>query len=358
MSPGVYVESVSSGIRTIHGVPTADTAFVGAFGAGPEGEVVAVASYADFAVTFGKSGGGPLRLFFENGGRRAYVVRVSAADETVPEALDAIPDPGPATLCLPSLATVGGPAYTDGFRTALDWCRRRRCFLLADPPIDATAAGVEQVAEWAARHPSPNAAAYHPRLSPPRAREVVASGAVAGIYARIDGARGVWKAPAGTEAAVKGADAAIRLGDREAEILAEAQVNPLRIFPGRGTLLWGARTLAGNDNEWRYVNVRRLALFVERSVHYGTRWAVFEPNGEPLWATARRSVEDFLQRLFRDGALPAPTADQAYFVKCDRTTMTEADIAAGRLVLLVGFAPVKPAEFVILRIEHQVEPPG
>ena len=133
------------------------------------------------------------------------------------------------------------------------------------------------------------------------------------------------------------------------DILNPRGVNALRYFPGRGNLVWGARTTT-SDPDWKYINVRRLFIFVEHSIDKGTQWVVFEPNDEPTWAKVRRSVGDFLTRIWMDGMLQGKTKEQAYFVRCDRTTMTQADIDNGRLIVLVGIAPVKPAEFVIFRI--------
>jgi phage tail sheath protein FI len=137
-------------------------------------------------------------------------------------------------------------------------------------------------------------------------------------------------------------------------------VNVLRALPGAGTVIWGGRTLAGADaaaSEWKYVNVRRLALFVEDSIDQGTQWARFEPNSEPLWASIRTSAGTFLHELFRRGAFPATTPRDAYFVRCDATTMTQNDIDNGNLIVLVGIAPLKPAEFVVFRIGQRVRRP-
>jgi phage tail sheath protein FI len=135
----------------------------------------------------------------------------------------------------------------------------------------------------------------------------------------------------------------------EQDILNPRGVNVLRWFQGRGNLVWGARTTS-TDPDWKYVNVRRLFIFVEESIGKATQWVVFEPNDEPLWARVRRSVSDFLTRLWMDGMLQGSKKEEAYFVRCDRTTMTQADIDNGRLIMLIGIAPVKPAEFVIFRI--------
>ncbi|MDD4767588.1 MAG: phage tail sheath subtilisin-like domain-containing protein [Desulfotomaculaceae bacterium] len=179
------------------------------------------------------------------------------------------------------------------------------------------------------------------RLCPP-------GGHMAGIYARSDTERGVHKAPANEM--VRGAvDLEFQITKGEQDILNPRGVNCIRAFPGRGIRVWGARTLS-SDPLWKYINVRRLFLFLEESIDQGTQWVVFEPNNEKLWARVKRTVSEFLTRVWRDGALMGTRPEEAFFVQVDRTTMTQDDLDNGRLVVLVGVAPVKPAEFVIFRI--------
>ena len=205
------------------------------------------------------------------------------------------------------------------------------------------------------------AAYYHPwlRITDPRTQlpmEIPPGGHLAGIYARSDIERGVHKAPANE--IIRGlysdpldptAGLKVQVSKAQQDILNPRGVNVLRYFVGRGNLVWGARTTT-LDPDWKYVNVRRLFIFVEESIEEATQWVVFEPNDEPLWARVRRSVGAFLTRLWMDGMLQGKTREEAYFVRCDRTTMTQADIDNGRLIMLIGIAPVKPAEFVIFRI--------
>lgn len=181
---------------------------------------------------------------------------------------------------------------------------------------------------------------------------------VAGVYAQTDESRGVWKAPANIS--LNGvARPALPVTDIEQEQITTdpgtgKSVNAIRTFPGKGTLVWGARTLAGNDNEWRYVPVRRFALMLEESISKGTQWAVFEPNDEPLWTQLRASVENYLMVQWRHGALAGAKPEQAFFVRTGLGyTMTAQDILDGILIIEVGFAPLKPAEFIILRIVHK-----
>jgi hypothetical protein len=179
------------------------------------------------------------------------------------------------------------------------------------------------------------------RLIPP-------GGHVAGIYARSDIERGVHKAPA-NEVVRGAADLEFQITKGEQDILNPRGVNVIRAFPGRGIRVWGARTLS-SDTLWKYINVRRLFLYVEESIEEGTQWVVFEPNNEKLWARVRATITEFLTRVWRDGALMGTKPEEAFFVKCDRTTMTQDDIDNGRLICIIGIAPVKPAEFVIFRI--------
>jgi len=173
-------------------------------------------------------------------------------------------------------------------------------------------------------------------------------GHIAGIYARSDIERGVHKAPANE--VVRGAqELQFSLTKAEQDILNPKGVNCTRVFPGRGIRVWGARTVS-SDPLWKYLNVRRLFLYVEESIERGTQWVVFEPNDEKLWARVKQTIIQFLTGVWRGGALMGLTPDEAFFVKCDRTTMSQDDIDNGRLIIKIGIAPVKPAEFVIFRI--------
>jgi phage tail sheath protein FI len=207
-----------------------------------------------------------------------------------------------------------------------------------------------------------NSALYYPwvrapdRLQDSALRSFPPCGFVAGIYARTDAARGVWKAPAGSDAGLTGAIGLdLAMNDRENGQLNPRAINCLRTLPVYGSVVWGARTLHGDNDrgsEWKYVPVRRMALFLEESLYRGTQWVVFEPNDEPLWAQIRLNVGAFMQNLFRQGAFQGRTPREAYFVKCDRETTTQNDINLGIVNIHVGFAPLKPAEFVVLRIQQ------
>lgn len=245
------------------------------------------------------------------------------------------------------------------------YCSERRAVLLVDPPSQAdgwaAAGGITDDAITKVLPRSANAAMYFPRLlapNPLRAGRIEAyapSGAVAGVTARIDAQRGVWKAPAGLEAKLRGVLApALNLTDEDQRTLNARAVNAIRAMSNAGVVIWGARTLVGVDavtSEWKYLPVRRLALYLEGSLLRGMAWVAFEPNGERLWQQIRFSVGNFLNSLFRQGAFPGGSPTEAYFVRCDATTTSPADVAQGMVRCLVGFAPLKPAEFVVLRLQ-------
>ena len=182
------------------------------------------------------------------------------------------------------------------------------------------------------------------------------SGTIAGLYARTDASRGVWKAPAGTEASLVGAQGVEKvLTDLQNGTLNQKGVNCIRVFPATGVVSWGARTLRGDDglsDEYKYIPIRRLALYIEESLYRGTQWVVFEPNDEPLWAQIRLNIGSFMQSLFRQGAFQGKSPQEAYFVKCDKETTTQDDINRGIVNIIVGFAPLKPAEFVVIMIQQ------
>jgi phage tail sheath protein FI len=219
---------------------------------------------------------------------------------------------------------------------------------------------LNQIRDFRGQFDSKYAALYHPWIEildplsppvpgvPPRKLMLPPSGFVAGIYARSDIERGVHKAPANE--VVRGLTRfEANINTPRQEVLNPEGINCLRFFEGRGSRVWGARTIS-SDPEWKYVNVRRLFIYVEHSLDKATQWAVFEPNGERLWRNIRQTVEDFLFVLWRDGALIGDKPEQAYFVRCDRTTMTQNDLDNGRMICLVGIAPSRPAEFVIFRV--------
>jgi Bacteriophage tail sheath protein len=266
-------------------------------------------------------------------------------------------------LCIPLAAEIGGTAMDQIIAKALALCQERRVFFIVDIP--PTINEVQEVKDWLEDHNAirdRNTALYFPRLKIPdplddfRLRSVGASGTMAGLYARIDTTRGVWKAPAGTEATMAGVvELDTKLTDPQNGTLNPLAINCARTFPVYGNVAWGARTLDGSDqagSEWKYIPVRRLALFLEESLFRGTKWVVFEPNDEPLWAKIRLNVGAFMMRLFRQGAFQGSTPDKAFYVKCDEETTPQSDRDLGIVNIEVGFAPLKPAEFVVIKIQQ------
>lgn len=274
-------------------------------------------------------------------------------------------------LCIPPYLPSGNidPAL---ITSAIAYCRKRRAMMIVDPPkewTDKDKAKAGTIPNPAGGGPIPYiaevsnyAALYFPRLRQPnplrdnQMEDFAPCGAVAGVMARTDTSRGVWKAPAGLEANLVGVpQLSVPLTDNENGELNPLGINCLRAFPAAGRVVWGARTLEGDDrlaSQWKYVPVRRTALFIEESLYRGTQWVVFEPNDEPLWSQIRLNIGAFMQNLFRQGAFQGTTPREAYFVKCDSETTTQNDINLGIVNIVVGFAPLKPAEFVIIKIQQ------
>ena len=268
-------------------------------------------------------------------------------------------------LCIPPFtSTEDGQVSPALWDEAAGYCRDRRAMLLIDPPrawnsvddVDAAAINAHVVQR------SANAALYFPWICSPnplkenRLEPFAPSGAVAGVISRIDATRGVWKAPAGQEATLAGVqELEVPMTDGENGDINPLGVNALRTFRVAGRVVWGARTLVGADqlaSQWKYVPVRRLALFIEESLYRGTQWVVFEPNDEPLWSQIRLNLGAFMHDLFRQGAFQGTTPRAAYFVRCDSETTTQSDIDRGIVNIVVGFAPLKPAEFVVIKIQQ------
>lgn len=482
--PGVYIEEIPSGVRTIGGVSTSIAAFAGWAPKGPTDRAVLCLSWSDYDRVFGGLDarsylGYAVSQFFGNGGTQCYIVRLAAADAkfatavidglelvatgqgawanlyqivTKPRADDAarfrldvvvkatgetaesflnlslnatdaryaksvlaaesqlvavtkaditkpvtaktvdmaggvdgkVLEPGMAefdTALLGDGATTGVyllsrvdlfnmlcvPGY--GVATNLGklekLCRDRRALLIVDSdkgqsPESGAMTGAPDSSLTGAD--GINGSFYYPWLLAPdpkqegRIRPFPPCGAVAGVYARTDATRGVWKAPAGTDASLSGVSGVTKpMTDAENGVLNPLAVNCIRSFPVYGTVIWGARTLRGNDeigDEWKYIPVRRTALFIEESLFRGLKWVVFEPNDEPLWAQIRLNTGSFMHDLFRQGAFQGSTPKDAYFVKCDKDTTTQSDINRGIVNIVVGFAPLKPAEFVVIKLQQ------
>ncbi len=348
--PGIYVEEIASQPKPIEGVSTSTTAFLGETQIGSTTPTL-VTSWVEFQRLFGSYFGADKYLpynvegFFLNGGQRCYVRKVVNNDYAVAlaelERLDEV-----AIVYSPNAQSVSGLADL-----LIDHCERLRSrFAIVD-----SVKGQDPSSVTKPRHESSFAALYYPWIQVKEEKTdkvclVPPGGHVAGVYARNDRERGVHKAPANVP--IKGvAGFEFAINSRQQDNLNFEQVNTIRAFTGRGIMVWGARTLSA-DLETRYVSVRRLLIYLEQSIKKGTAWAVFEPNNEATWAKVKGAVENFLTLAWRDGMLVGAKQQEAYFVKCDRSIMTQNDIDNGRLIIHVGIAAVKPAEFMILRISQ------
>ncbi len=271
-------------------------------------------------------------------------------------------------MIIPADEGVSASVHLTLWGPASNYCVSRRAFLLVDSPTNWTnsVTGRPTVAENTSLisllniggKPQTHAAVFYPRLVFDDAglkKKIGPCGAIAGLMARTDASRGVWKAPAGIEADVRNVlGVEVKLTDAENGVLNKKAVNCIRVFPN-GLVNWGARTLAGDDDfgsEWKYIPIRRLALNIEESLFRGTKWVVFEPNDEPLWAKIRLNLNAYMMSLFRQGAFQGTSPKEAFFVKCDKETTTQDDRNKGIVNIEVGFAPLKPAEFVVIKIQQ------
>jgi uncharacterized protein len=378
LAPGVFIEEVPINAHPIDGVPTSSAAFIDIFQQGPLNKAMQVTSFAEFERAFGGLDAGSeasygILQYFLNGGQRAWVVRVDGgataetivgdpAAKTGMHALDGIAPNIFNILCIPAAANLDQNSLTAVISAAEEYCSVKRALLIVDiPPTINTK---EKMLSWMEANDSlrhQNAAIYFPRLEIPDSlnagttRNVGPSGTLAGVYARLDEKRGVWKAPTGAEADLRGANVAVQLNDSDNGALNALGINALRNFPTIGNVSWGARTLAGSDqeaSEWKYIPVRRLALYIEESLYQGSKWANFEPNDELLWSQIRLSFGAFMTNLFSVGAFQGTKPGDAFFIKCDGTTTSQDDIDRGIVNIVVGFAPINPAEFVLIYIQQ------
>jgi phage tail sheath protein FI len=378
-SPGVFVEEIDSGARPISAVGTSTAGFVGAAPLADArlDEAVAINNWTQFQKEFvgdsktSSAVANAVYGFFLNGGSRCYVVNTRGPISGKGRGLDAL-------AFIDEVAIIAAPGMTDqaSYSALLDSAEllKDRVAILDGP---ATVADVNQLTSSAdlgapaatggkdgAPKQAPGLRArqsdggygafYFPWI---KARDAITdelvsmapSGHLAGIYARTDTERGVHKAPANE--AIRGALGVTQnVARSEQDQLNPAGVNCIRFFSREGVRVWGARTLAAESSNWRYLNVRRLFNMVEESIGGSTRWVVFEPNDRPLWKSIERDVGAFLTLLWRQGALQGAKPQEAFFVKCDEETNPPDVIDAGQVVTLIGMAPVKPAEFVIFRI--------
>lgn len=363
------------GSRNIEGVPTSIAGFIGLTNNGPVNEPVLIQSFAEFEGTFGSYwDGGQLAYsvagFFENGGRRCLIVRINDSEDvseitegqfigTAEEksGLHAFKEQDAVKLI--AIPDAHGSAIVT--KAGLAYCaEKRNCFFIVDAPKGKSPDEMKVYIEEN-NFDSSYGAIYYPNIYVEtldgEQRLVHPSGHIAGYYAKIDETRGVWKAPAGRERELLGAvNLEIEVPQEKQQILNPLGVNVIRWFPEIGIVPWGARSLSP-ESEFKYLNVRRFYNYIEESVSKGTRWVVFEPNDEALWAKIRNILRSFLEGVWRSGALQGAKPQDAFFVKCDRETNPPSSIEAGELHIEIGLAVLKPAEFILLKIAHKMYAP-
>lgn len=353
---GAYIAEIAT-LPPISGLPQSVAGFVGRAGAGPIGAASPPFDrLIDFEAIYGLPDPGDAghlwhaaRAFFLQGGEHLHVVRVADAADC-PAGLAALAAAGDISL----VAAPGVWASADeaaGIATALiAHAEATRRFALIDGLGHQS---VDAIRAWRRRFDSRDAALYHPWLAmaDPGGGEVLLppSASVAGLMARVDRERGMWKAPANE--LLRSASPEVDLSQAELDLLNPEGINCLRSSVGRGARVWGART-ASDDPEWMHVNWRRWSGWIARSIAEGTNWAAFQENDEALWALVRAAAANFLTHCWQAGGLAGASAREAFFVRCDRTTMAQDDLDAGRLVCEIGLALARPAEFVILRLGH------
>ncbi len=398
--PGVYVEEVSAQVRSIESVHTSITAFVGRALMGPVNTPTTVRNFIEFESIFGglwidSTVSYAVRDFFLNGGLEAVILRLQHfADNDSPVATgmdldslspsDYIGDGSKTGIFLLKQADIfnllcipppihGGDTDPEVYSQAVSLCIEKRAMLIMDPPSGwgtPITGAITKAIDGAAAISFPaldtrNVALYFPLvkqidlLRNGKEELFVPCGIIAGIMARIDSTVGVWKAPAGSNAVMKGISGfQVVVNDRDNGLLNNSGINCLRNLRAHGHVIWGARTfrvsLQVND-EFKYIPVRRTALFIEESIYRGIQWAVFESNDELLWTRLRLSIESFMHNLYRQGAFPGSTPKEAYFIRCGNDTISQNDITQGKLNIIVGFAPLKPAEFVLIHFHLQVQ---
>jgi phage tail sheath protein FI len=374
-TPGVHIESMAERFKPLGEVRMGVTAFLGRVSGGEANVPVKVDSFDRFCTMFGNDGSitaQAVRGFFENGGETAYVVNITPSDGRsvspddfigakakrglrVLEALEEVD-----LVVAPDLMACYGKEV--GFETLdaihavqraiIDHCERmqdRFAILDSPPKMD-----LDDIVAWRRRFDSSYAALYYPwivtRVGEEAGPAIPPSGHIAGLFARCDIESGVHRAPANLK--LQGiVDIDIFVHKRERDLLFDNKVNGIHAFPARGLRVWGSRTLA-SDKAFTHINVRRLFIMLRRSINLFAQWVVFEPNGHGLWKTLTRSVEAFLFEQYKKGSIVGTTPEEAFFVKCDEETNPPEARDAGELTIEIGVAPVKPAEFIVVRI-HQ-----
>lgn len=396
-SPGVYIQEIPSGVHTITGIPTSITVFMGRALGGPVatepgGGCKTIYSFGEYVQLYGElSHDAPMSYavqdFFRNGGSQAVIARLVSADgqtltpnDYVTAIENGVLDQVDIfnLLCIPpdniDVPTDTAPLV---WATAAAYCVRRRAMLILDSPAMWTTeakqgnfgAAYQDTTQFELNaEQERNSIVYFPRvveidpLLKDQPGVFPPCGLIAGVIAMTDQQQGIWKAPAGINAGLSGVvSLEFTMNDNQNGILNPLGINCLRNFPVYGPVVWGARTLRGADqfeDDYKYVTVRRLTLYIEESIYRGTKWAAFEPNNESLWAQLRQSVGAFMDGLFAQGAFLGATAQGAYFVTCDATTTTPSDIEQGVVNIQIGFAPVTQAEFLVIQIQQQAGQTG
>jgi phage tail sheath protein FI len=365
----------------INGVATSITAFIGSAQRGPTDVPGSVNSFSDFEQRYGglwaqSTLGYAVQQFFLNGGSQALIVRVEGdglGGITDADIIASLPMLDQADLfnllCIPPLKRSGGDVGKQSWDAAIAYAKSRRAFVIVDPAERWASASDALTGIASVVAPADNAAIYFPRvlvgdpLNNGAPDSFAACGAIAGVFTGTDVNRGVWTAPAGIQAAMQGvlglslggSTKPGKLTDADNGKLNIAGINALRNVPPYGDVVWGSHTLQGADApvpDWKYIPIRRLGFYIEESVARGTQWARFEPNAPALWAQITRSVGNFMQTLFAQGAFKGATPASAYFVQCNSATNPPADIESGTINIVIGFAAVSPAEFVIINLQQ------
>jgi len=361
--PGIYTQEITVSTKPIEDISTSTTGFLGETEKGPTKPTL-ISSWIEYQQIFGGFFGTNKYLpyavqgFFLNGGKKCYISKVTSSSGAV-GLLDYVGNPGQNTGLAGfeaiddiSIVYVPNAQAISGLADALiDHCERLKDrFAIIDSLKGQTPFNLTKPRSTS------YAALYCPWINiidtvTASTRLIPPGGHIAGIYARNDFERGVHKAPANQIVqGIVSLERAITYSEQSR--LNIQGINCIRAFTGKGILVWGVRTLS-SDPEWKYINVRRLLMYLQKSIHKGTQWATFEHNNETTWAKVRQSIINFLIQTWQNGALMGAKPEDAFFVKCDRTTMTQNDLDNNRLIIQVGIAPVKPAEFQIIRIMQQ-----
>ncbi len=376
--PGVYVQETGPTPPAIAQVETAVPVFIGYTERLPRGatrptlSAQLIASYREYVRLFGESVPGfflaqSVELFFDNGGGSCYILSVGIAPQApqgkpLSQGLEKSMDTEAQLVLIPDAVQL--PA-ADGYalqNKMLRLCAQRGDrFAILNTPLPSNNA-TQDFQTFRAQTNAPDlswGAVYYPWVITPGGESIPPAGAIAGVYAQTDAQRGVWKAPANVQiTGITGLSHQLSQAEISAASVSPSDgksINPLKTFTGKGPLVWGSRTLAGNDNEWRYVPVRRMGTMIEQSIQQSLKWVVFEPNDANLWTSVEATIGDYLQVLWREGAFAGSNPQEAFFVKCGLgSTMTASDIQSGKLIVEIGFAPVRPAEFVVRRLEWRM----